>query len=409
MGTHKHFDTRSRYISIGSDPEFGFLDAKTHRQVKASDVVPYSQSTLLGIDGHPHLAELRPPYTHDPLMHLDYIKRIMYFAKAMMEQYIEVKEHPIIAIAGSMIRDDAMGGHIHLGCEPDYKFPTVLDTYLMPVLAALDTPRTFKRRVGGRTPFGNHEGYGRLSDYRGKDYGIEYRTPQSWLGSESIARGVLVAAWVLTENYAKLERKPTKLHNNNHYYDHNYKALRQTALFALDKILHFAAPHGREAFLSVCTLKGLIKERKRWRTHNIFDRWNFARESIQPPLLTVYPMENRTLKYILREYMRRMLPFPIHFEKVDFEPTGISIHIDPAIAGTISMEDFRDRLYGSYYLGGYLEDSSFRIAPAGGGICMKFAGETLTESVLCDAYNTMRNLWTFQDADSDENDMDYDD
>jgi len=66
------------------------------------------------------------------------------------------------------------------------------------------------------------QGYGQLSDYREKPYGIEYRTTPSWMGSEKLAKGVLSLAYATAHDVLNKDYNPKNFTLINGFRD-NYK------------------------------------------------------------------------------------------------------------------------------------------------------------------------------------------
>jgi len=336
--------------TIGSDPEIGLRSKKTGRQIPAEIALPGSMTSLIGIDGHPDIAEFRPPYAHDPFTHLSYIKRCLFVCRHMLLTYEKANHEIVEGIAGSMAAEDPIGGHLHLGgANPDKpdefrRLSLLLDNHLMPIITALEHEDIFLERVKG-VAHGYSGQYGRLSDARGKLYGIEYRTPPSWLVSESIARGVLVAGWILNVYRDMINIDPPfDSFDLGSYYNYDYPVLRRTALLSLENIMSLSKRHGRAAFLSLAYLKGLIKAKKKWHKGDIFPHWNFFEEEFSPPIISVHPLQYWPFKKFLKDCYRSQLPFPILFELSSENNSKIEVRIDATIAPVFDRKIFADRI-----------------------------------------------------------------
>src|SRR6185369_5130790 len=199
-------------LTIGSDPELyigQYLpDGKTVSYKSASSyIVDNDHTKPFGLDGHSSTAELRPRPSSDPLKHADSIKRIIL-------RYRTDEKYKDLYTMGffSTTPVTSIGGHIHIGHEKlregtysirDYKdtLVTALDSLLSFPLMFIEEPENAKKRK---------RSYGALSDVRGKSYGIEYRTPSSWLATEQLTRSVLCTAYTIA--YEVLEKDYTLDH-----------------------------------------------------------------------------------------------------------------------------------------------------------------------------------------------------
>lgn len=175
-------------ITIGSDPEFGLLNERGS-QAMAFDYLPSSTSAPIGLDGHSHIGELRPEYSLTPRDHVMNIARLMAELDPLIPPEIRVT-------AGSMVTNDAIGGHIHfgnLGRGFDTSLATkALDYFLALPVALLEVTRSARtRRIS--------TGYGALSSYRRQEWGFEYRTLPSWLVSWGVALSVLSVGYAVVD------------------------------------------------------------------------------------------------------------------------------------------------------------------------------------------------------------------
>lgn len=175
-----------------------------------------------GLDGNSSIAELRPGPASDPLQHVELIRAIFYDA-ARSRSMTQLWRHTLHA--GNT--QSPTGGHIHIGhpaiakrdgdnwnasLKREQKIKALvasLDTLLCLPIAFTEDPRIAKYRKTG-------SGYGKLGDYRtDKPYGIEYRTPPSWIASEKLAKGVISTAYtiawqVLERDYDASELRDTE-------------------------------------------------------------------------------------------------------------------------------------------------------------------------------------------------------
>lgn len=189
-------------LTIGSDCEFGFVNKITKLQEYANEYIErqYGYSgNHVGLDGHNHIAEIRTAGGNiSPIGHANDLRRILAnFQKEIPET--------IIPVAGSMVGNDPIGGHIHFGyCNNDFSpkivesikdYGDVLDLFLAIPSLLVENNKTARRR---RT-----SNYGKLSDARLTDYGFEYRTLPSWLVSFGFAQSLLSLAYVLVDHLLK--------------------------------------------------------------------------------------------------------------------------------------------------------------------------------------------------------------
>ena len=168
-------------ITIGCDPEFVTLDDGEAVNEGYDDD---RGNEYIGWDGD--LREIRPMYSTDPLKVVYNIKKCMELGAAREPDLLDLSWK-----AGSYHSDvGALGGHIHFGA----RIPTsYLDRFLAPVVCAIESKDEGESR--------RSEGYGRLGAASTQDWGIEYRTPGSWLTSPKVAKGVLCLAKVVGQAY----------------------------------------------------------------------------------------------------------------------------------------------------------------------------------------------------------------
>lgn len=175
-------------FKLGADPELGFIE-KTGKLINACDIVKDpGHEDQFGLDGANAVAEIRPTPNTDPIKVVANIKKVMSEA-AKSNPDLEACEWK----AGSSVDNHPIGGHIHFGLKKikrTYNVQEILDSldrYLAQTLVLLEDPTEAKQRRINNS-------YGGLSDYRDQPWGIEYRTPGSWLTSPYIAAGVLSLA-----------------------------------------------------------------------------------------------------------------------------------------------------------------------------------------------------------------------
>ena len=160
-------------FTIGADPEF-LCFQRGSTTIQDSSSSPFNGESELGEDGSGVPFEIRPKPSSDPLQVVSNIRAIVASR----------------ALAGSYHNGAPIGGHIHLGFSggrgrhPDYStISRILDNYVGVINVLVE-----KRQEGSRR---RATGYGMASEYRTKRYGIEYRTPGSWVTSPYVAAGFL--------------------------------------------------------------------------------------------------------------------------------------------------------------------------------------------------------------------------
>lgn len=185
-------------ITIGADPEFGFLRADG-TLVSPGSVINDTLSDRFGIDGSRRVAELRPDYSSSPAGLVDTIKQILQRGYDTNQA-----SHHLVWKAGSVAGEEPIGGHVHLGHSTLAAHGQVCDDLgvalakvVSPVVAmAEDREEAILRRVGSN--YGTIDGENCM---RLQAHGIEYRTLPSWLTSPQDALSVLTLCYVVGSNF----------------------------------------------------------------------------------------------------------------------------------------------------------------------------------------------------------------
>jgi hypothetical protein len=181
-------------ITIGADPEFGYLD--NGRLVTPRTVCP-NLGEAFGVDGCSSIAELRPKYGSTPGELTENIRKVLMKG---------VKDNPNVLPlhmkAGGFVGDNAIGGHIHFGHDGllNENKRMALNKALNRTVAVLvmmveDPSEAINRRVG--------TGYGSIEDrsYNPQDWGVEYRVLPSWLTHPKECESILSAAFILASEF----------------------------------------------------------------------------------------------------------------------------------------------------------------------------------------------------------------
>lgn len=183
----------SQSRSIGSDPEFMLV---ARRNVIPAHILYHGQQ--IGHDGCRAVGELRPDYAYEPEQHFQNIQTLLSRINSHLPNSIEMR-------AGSAYSRYSLGGHVHIGrfateakteTVPQW-FLTALDYFVGAPLILNCRPVSLNKRL--------NSGYGWLSSYRPQPWGLEYRTPSSWLVDPVACKAVLA----LTKMVAQ-QTKPFK-------------------------------------------------------------------------------------------------------------------------------------------------------------------------------------------------------
>jgi hypothetical protein len=154
-------------LTLGCDPELvcrlngQFTSASNHFRFRSS----------MGLDGNEEIAEIRPGYSTSPIDLTAKIRTVL--------EYGHEQKPDLEFYAGHYVDNYPIGGHIHLGVEPTVEIVDALDTVLSSLSEIIDDKEQVTKR--------RETGYGKRRAYRGKSYGMEYRTPGSFLLSPTIA------------------------------------------------------------------------------------------------------------------------------------------------------------------------------------------------------------------------------
>lgn len=201
---------------IGADPEFAFVDS-SNRLIPANTLVKDDElHEPFGYDGCARIAEVRPAPSNDPFTLVSNIKRDLDYGVAKNPGVLNCNWR-----AGSYVAGNPLGGHIHFGLggidgffldsyhdelgheSIGHVVLDALDRYLTHTLILLEKPLEAARRRAS---------YGLLNAHRVQKWGIEYRSPSSWMTSPYIAAGALCLAktvvWEVINNNLDHTYKP---------------------------------------------------------------------------------------------------------------------------------------------------------------------------------------------------------
>ena len=196
IGADPEFTCRSHGRAVHAENFFVALDRQRDNADGGNDNVICNER--FGMDGSGRPFEIRPPPSNDPLEVVENIAAIFRGAVAADRRLLEYQWK-----AGSCDLEEPLGGHIHFGTGKQIGDESIcgwMDTYLGAILTLVEGTEGARRRS---------HGYGEAGDFRHQDYGVEYRTPGSWLVSPYVAAACLclgkaVASEALNHNHDQL-------------------------------------------------------------------------------------------------------------------------------------------------------------------------------------------------------------
>jgi hypothetical protein len=264
-------EAKKEKITIGSDPEFFLSSPYTGELVDASNVISDDRNNQpLGLDGHNFTAELRPQPSTNPLTHAKNIEKILsnylnknkdltsfdFYPSASNEyagghigighSYAKSFNFSTFTIPLAFINPNSLPKqsevspptqlaiirHIFipilkqareqrylvsdgvldkLGVSEQLKAKTrninsnlikALDLAIGFPLAYIEIPKHAITRK---------QHYGQLSQYRNQSYGVEYRTPPSWLATKKLTQATLSLAYCVAHDIYHKETPPPPL------------------------------------------------------------------------------------------------------------------------------------------------------------------------------------------------------
>ena len=179
-------------VTLGADPELVLLNPFFKQIVSAQELVSGGLESEFGKDGNPTTLELRPQPATDPIVLAENIHHILSEART---EYPEAFRLDLMASNSRIIA----GGHLHFGhpliIENHTPLVKMLNSHLLPLIALVENPANRLARLSSH--------YGKIGsdDVRSKSYGIEYRTPASWLSTRKLTEAVLTAGDAIANYY----------------------------------------------------------------------------------------------------------------------------------------------------------------------------------------------------------------
>ena len=262
-------------LLIGADPEFALIHKRRdgeERSVNAYRIC--GRSHKFGCDGRQDTAEIRPEPADSPQELITHIYECFYEGLKL------TNAGRYFWKAGSYVTGKPLGGHIHFNYNsPPGEFCRALDHLLGVPIARLEDQEERHHRCYS---------YGNFYSYRGQDWGVEYRTPASWLVSKGIAFGVLSIAFAIFYEFKKGHPAKKKIDNFGPVRDEvAWTSEEKTArIFNLIRRLSYFETN-REALAGAFFIKQRIDSKKSWDNgRDIKERWgikvNTGRQKFDP-------------------------------------------------------------------------------------------------------------------------------
>jgi hypothetical protein len=192
-------------IQIGCDPEFLLMTGNSRMNVDFSKNTEHGE---IGSDHGNRVGELRPKHGH-PKNVTENICSLIRTLKSDLEQ--RERNVKMIGGGGADKSHDSIGGHIHISglnnfnyscCYCGYKEFSTTSSNEDKLILALDffIGRRMTRIPGGKRASSN---YGKPSDVRQQNWGIEYRTPPSWLCEPKLTESTLALAYLIAQIWSE--------------------------------------------------------------------------------------------------------------------------------------------------------------------------------------------------------------
>ena len=230
-------------FTIGCDPE---LVVRKEGQFCCADNF-FKANSSMGLDGCSSIAEIRGMYSEDVIDITAKIRIVL--------EYGHQKHPELEFISGHYANDFALGGHIHFGLTPEPKIISALDIVLRSLSNCIDDKDQRNKR--------ERSGYGKISAYRKKYYGFEYRTPGSWLLSPSTTLVTLTLAKLAVIGVTEDNLDFVEIKNRQH---------SCTFLKTLKHVLHTIPDDCKEGLKE---LDLLLTKKMDW-NQNILPNWGLA-------------------------------------------------------------------------------------------------------------------------------------
>lgn len=181
-------EPHARGATTCGDPEYCGCNDCIRRRLTVPPAPVRDYPNKFGYDGAGIAAEIRPDPSYSPTVLVKNIR------EALLEGRKLLKDNYEWYAGTGEIGNHPTGGHLHLGIN-DYS-KSKLDIYIGIPLIALEPHSGRKYR--------RSNGYGNWEDCRTNSWGVEYRTPSSWLVSPAITGIAAALAWLVARNWREL-------------------------------------------------------------------------------------------------------------------------------------------------------------------------------------------------------------
>jgi len=275
-------------ITLGADPEFGYLNNLTGQQVMADDInIRYTgRGGNVGLDGHPDIGEIRPAPGVRPAEVVNNVRILIgALSSKLAEKAAYSHRMRVLKVkAGNMVGPDPVGGHIHLGFPKRFHRDTVyndlvnvLTYHFAPLAVLLEGREEARQRRMNST-------YGGLFNWRQQPHGLEYRAPGSWIVEPGIAKAYLSLAYMVAHEFFNghippRPYTPPKGALTKDYSEYNTAHLKAHFWAVAKTWPHYQLYRDREiagalGFLKQCVIMG-----RTWRENrDLRVTWGFATE-----------------------------------------------------------------------------------------------------------------------------------
>ena len=268
-------------LLIGADPEFALVhkirpgEEHLERGINADRIIN-DQGSRFGCDGYSATAEIRPEPASSPQ------ELIKHCYECFYEGLEKTNAGMYAWKAGSYVTGKNLGGHIHFNHRPmGESFYYALDNILSIPLALLEDPEERQRRI---------HNFGQFHSWRDQTWGIEYRTPASWLVSKGIAFGVISIAFAIYYEFRKGSPTKTKIGNLGPVSQDTLGYRKKIpSIFKLIKGLSYFKKN-KEALAGAFFIKQRINSKESWQNgQDIKERWGIkvynGRRKVDPNIV----------------------------------------------------------------------------------------------------------------------------
>jgi len=288
-----------RTFTIGGDPEFVLKNTKDGVLVQAANYNFFNhvgEHHKIGRDGAAHPVEIRPQPTYINKLDImlgdidNIIKRIGVYCK----------KQDLTILCGAYPLGISIGGHIHFGGRDVLEKGTInsndryrkrdnveklvymLDYYLTPVMHRFIDYKEIAKRSG--------RGYGKIHAYRHQNWGIEYRTPYSFLASPLMTRGLYALACLVAHHYYKVKITMHQKEQINRYgqklsngYDPDTLE-KEMIKIAKPKIMRMMSLYSPNPQYNgdIISLFNLIEQNKKLKTNDVLVNYGLKEQSSNP-------------------------------------------------------------------------------------------------------------------------------